>query len=103
MIARLAHAPDELRPVCRDVYFNPRYRQVNVFCFKRMKQMYMRMSTVDGYVEVRGFIHVSKRGRGLGIQRFNLREQDRKRVGRGKSVSVSVNLGGCRIIKKKKK
>src|SRR3546814_9610575 len=61
MIARLAHAPDELRPVCRDVYFNPRYRQVNVFCFKRMKQMYMRMSTVDGYVEVRGFIHVSKR------------------------------------------
>src|SRR3546814_13813424 len=36
----------------------------------------------------------------LGVRR---RREDRKRVVKGKSVSVSVNLGGGRYIKKKKK
>src|SRR3546814_16288712 len=40
--------------------------------------------------------------RKFGLTRHKLREIDRKRVGKGKSVSVRVDLGGRRYLKKKK-
>src|SRR3546814_13892579 len=39
----------------------------------------------------------------MNIPAFHDDQQDRKSVGSGKSVSVRVDLGGSRIIKKKKK
>src|SRR3546814_16116645 len=46
-----------------------------------------------------------RRGLGSFTHRRNTSAQwlDRQRVVQGKSVSVSVGIGGCRILKKKKK
>src|SRR3546814_20909610 len=50
----------------------------------------------------RGFVRGQRLGRGRGRHRWSLWRGDRKRVVSGKSVSVSVDIGGGRYIKKKK-
>src|SRR3546814_16874289 len=47
--------------------------------------------------------HPARALRRAGRLRAGLRDRDRKGGVSGKSVSVRVDLGGCRIIKKKKK
>src|SRR3546814_12682026 len=48
-----------------------------------------------------GVVQAAGRGARLVAQGVAVDPQDRKSVGQGKSVSVRVDLGGCRIIQKK--
>src|SRR3546814_21101544 len=88
-------------------FFVPRFLPdgtVNALCLQRLKEKLGNRSNASSEVELRdahGWL-IGEEGRGIAaiIEMVTL---DRKSVVWGKSVLVRVDLGGRRIIKKKKK